>query len=66
MKTLVVLLVGLAALLVTAGCEEEHEHHHHPYGGAYEGPYQGYGHGSYDWDRGYRVYPDRAYPPYTH
>ena len=43
MKTLVLILIGAATLLITAGCEEEHEHHGH-YGGAYDGNYGGYGH----------------------
>lgn len=39
MKTFVLLMIGAATMLVTAGCEEgEHEHHGH-YGGAYEGNY---------------------------
>ena len=42
MKTIVILLIGAATMLVTAGCEEEHEHHGH-YGGAYDGGYRGYG-----------------------
>lgn len=46
MKTIVLVLIGSVALLITAGCEEEgHEHHH--YGGAYDGNYQSYGHGEY-------------------
>ena len=43
MKTIVLLLIGAATMLVTAGCEEEHEHHGH-YGGAYDGTYRSYGH----------------------
>ena len=45
MKTIICLLIGTAALFVTAGCEEEHEHHeHHGYGGSYNGTYEGHGH----------------------
>ncbi|HLH54421.1 MAG TPA: hypothetical protein VKY92_12475 [Verrucomicrobiae bacterium] len=44
MKTMVLLLIGAATMLVTAGCEEEHEHHGN-YGGAYDGGYRSYGHG---------------------
>jgi len=44
MKTMICLLIGTAALFVTAGCEEEHEHHDHHYGGAYDGTYHGAGH----------------------
>ncbi len=46
MKTIVLLLIGAATMLVTAGCEEEHEHRGH-YGGAYDGTYQGYGNGQW-------------------
>jgi hypothetical protein len=60
MKTIVLLLIGVAALFATAGCEEEHQHHHgHNYGGAYDGTYRSYGHEQYPgypanggyWDR---------------
>jgi len=60
MKTIICLLIGTAALFVTAGCEEEHEHHHHDgYGGSYNGTYEGHGReqwpgypaGSGYWDR---------------
>ena len=44
MKTIVCLLIGLAGLFLTAGCEEEHEHHGHHSGGAYDGTYHNYGH----------------------
>lgn len=54
MKTIVFLLIGAAALLVSAGCEGEgHEHNH--YGGAYEGTYRGYGH---EQSPGYQAEPD--------
>ena len=46
MKTILLIMVGAATLLVTAGCEDEHEHHGH-YGGAYDGEYRDYGHGQY-------------------
>jgi hypothetical protein len=52
MKTIVLLLIGAATMLVTAGCEEEHEHHGH-YGGAYDGTYHGYGHEAYPAQNGY-------------
>ncbi len=42
MRAIILTLIAAATLFVTAGCEEEHEHH--PYGGAYDGAYQGYGH----------------------
>ena len=42
MKTIICLLIGTAALFVTAGCEEEH-HEHHGYGGSYNGTYEGHG-----------------------
>ena len=43
MKKTVLLLIGAATMLVTAGCEEGHEHHGN-YGGAYDGQYRSYGH----------------------
>ena len=43
MKMIILVLIGAAVLLVTAGCEEE-GHEHHNYGGAYDGGYRGYGH----------------------
>lgn len=46
MKTILLIMVGAATLLVTAGCEEEHEHHGH-YGGAYDGDYHDYGRGQW-------------------
>ena len=54
MKATILLVgLGLFLLVVTVGCEEEHEHFHHDgRGGAYEGPYRGYGAGS-----GYGAYP---------
>ena len=45
----ILLLIGIGVLTFgTFGCEEweEHEHHEH-HGGAYDGYYQGYGHGEY-------------------
>lgn len=56
MKKIVLLLIGAATLLVTAGCEEE-GHEHRPYGGAYEGAYGGYGQGQ--WPGGYGTW-DRS------
>ena len=53
MKKIVLLMIGAAALFVTAGCEEEHEHHHHA-GGAYDGTYHEYGHDQW---RGYPAEP---------
>jgi hypothetical protein len=55
----IILLIGIGILTFgTAGCEwGEHEHHEHS-GGAYDGYYQGYGHGEYP------GYPD--YYPYHH
>ena len=58
MKKILLLMVGAAALLATAGCEEGHERHEH-YGGAYDGQYRSYGneqHPGYparegDWER---------------
>lgn len=47
MKTILLIMVGAATLLVTAGCEDEHEHHHGNYGGAYDGEYHNYGHGQW-------------------
>lgn len=49
-----VYLMGLLSLLFVMGCEDEHEHHEH-HGGAYDGTYNGYGHGEY------RAYPDQYY-----
>jgi hypothetical protein len=43
MKTIVLLLIGAATMLITAGCEDGHEHHGH-YGGAYDGNSRSYGH----------------------
>jgi hypothetical protein len=44
MKIVVLLFIGAATMLITAGCEsEEHEHHEH-HGGAYDNNYGGYGH----------------------
>jgi hypothetical protein len=43
MKTILLLMVGAATLLVTAGCEAGHEPHDN-YGGAYDGEYRTYGH----------------------
>jgi len=42
MKTIALLLIGAATMLVTAGCEEGHEHRGN-YGGAYDGGYRQYG-----------------------
>jgi hypothetical protein len=54
----IILLIGVVSLLFTvAGCEEEHEHHHGPYGGAYDGNYQNYGHGEYQGYPNYGAYP---------
>jgi hypothetical protein len=64
MKTIVLLLIGAATMLVTAGCEEEGREHL-GYGGAYDGTYREYGNERYpgypareghwersdDWDR---------------
>jgi len=48
---IIVCLLSLLGLLITVGCEEEHGHYrHHPYGGAYDGHYEGYGHGDYHHD----------------
>ncbi|HSU55688.1 MAG TPA: hypothetical protein VLT36_16650 [Candidatus Dormibacteraeota bacterium] len=46
MKTILLIMVGAATMLVTAGCDEGHEHHGH-YGGAYDGEYHDYGHGQW-------------------
>ena len=47
---MIICLASLVGLLITVvGCEDEHEHHHGPYGGAYDGYYQGNGYGG-NWD----------------
>ena len=43
MKPILLMMLGAATLLVTAGCEEGHEHHGN-YGGSYDGEYHTYGH----------------------
>ncbi len=47
MKAIALLIgLGLLTMVCTTACEEE-GHEHHGYGGAYDGYYQGYGHGEY-------------------
>ena len=43
----ILLLIGAAILLATAGCDWDHDQHHGGYGGAYDGGGYGYGHGEY-------------------
>jgi len=52
-------MLGVLALLLTAGCEGGREHHHGAYGGAYEGSEHGQGHGG-NYDRN----PFLGYPNY--
>ena len=46
---IIIYLLGLAALMATAGCEHEHHDHDWGRGGAYEGEHHDFGHGDY-WD----------------